>query len=635
MTDQGDRADSAGIELEHPKQTGSATLSTADGEPFDHKAFLKHLTGRPGVYRMFDGGGKVIYVGKAINLKKRVSSYFNKDHGSSKTAALVAQIRDIDITVTRTGNEALILENNLIKELQPRYNILMRDDKSYPYIRLSVEHEFPALSIHRGKKNRYSRYFGPYPSAGAVRDSLYLLQKIIPVRQCSESYYRNRSRPCLQYQIKRCTAPCVGSVSAEDYGLDVQAATLFLTGKSQLLIEQMTDKMEAAAKHLDFERAANYRDKIASLRRVQEKQFIDGGDQDLDVLAAVSRHGTACIQLFMVRDGRNLGNRSFFPKFEGEESAQEVLSAFIAQHYMEWSLPSLLLVNLELEDSSLLTTALSEKAGRKVRIHRPQRGDRKRWIELAEANAEDAVKRRLVNRASLAQRYEHLRIALALDETPRRLECFDISHTMGEATVASCVVFDLQGPLKSDYRRFNITDITPGDDYAAMEQAISRRYSRVKKGEAPLPDVLFIDGGKGQLGKVKAVIESLGLSDLLVIGVSKGPERRAGEEQLHRMDSGERVQLSADSPALHLIQHIRDEAHRFAITGHRQRRQKRASRSPLEEISGLGPKKRQALLTHFGGLQEVKRAGKHELREVSGINQRLAELIYDTFHAAE
>ncbi|MBL4621288.1 MAG: excinuclease ABC subunit UvrC [Immundisolibacteraceae bacterium] len=610
------------------------TVDKAEQE-FDSKGFLKHLTGRPGVYRMINAAGKVIYVGKAKNLKKRVSSYFSKDHGNTKTAALVGQIRDIEIIITRTANEALILESNLIKDLQPRYNILMRDDKSYPYIRLSTEHDYPALSIHRGKKNGKSRYFGPYPSAGAVRDSLYLMQKIIPVRQCSESYFRNRSRPCLQHQIKRCSAPCVGEVTDQDYAADVELATLFLTGKSQLLLDQMAERMAEASADLDFERAAGYRDKVVSLRRVQEKQFIDGSDQHLDVLAAVSLHGVACIQLFMVRDGRNLGNRTFFPKFEGEEQAADVLAAFIAQHYLEWELPNELLVNLKLEDVDLLAEALGEQAGRKIKIRRPQRGDRKRWIELAEANAEEGVNRKLVNRASIAERYERLRKALNLPSTPKRLECFDISHTMGEATVASCVVIDLQGPLKSDYRRFNISGITPGDDYAAMEQALRRRYSRLKKGEAAFPDVLFIDGGKGQLSRVAKVLDELEIKDLCVIGVSKGPERKAGEELLHRLDSGEEFQLSADSPALHLIQHIRDESHRFAITGHRERRRKRVGSSPLEQIPGLGPKKRQSLLTHFGGLQEVKRAGKHELLQVTGINQQLAELVYDRFHGGD
>ena len=626
------------VESSEPQSVDAASADSpveAPEQGFDSKRFLKHLTGRPGVYRMLNAAGKVIYVGKAKNLKKRVSSYFSKDHGNSKTTALVAQICDIEIIVTRTANEALILESNLIKELQPRYNILMRDDKSYPYIRLSTEHVFPALSIHRGKKNAKSRYFGPYPSAGAVRDSLYLMQKIIPVRQCSESYFRNRSRPCLQHQIKRCTAPCVGEVTDQDYAADVELATLFLTGKSQLLLDQMAQRMAEASASLDFERAAGYRDKVVSLRRVQEKQFIDGSDQHLDVLAAVSLHGVACIQLFMVRDGRNLGNRTFFPKFEGEEKAADVLAAFIAQHYLEWELPNELLVNLKLEEVDLLAEALGEQAGRKIKILRPQRGDRKRWIELAEANAEEGVNRKLVNRASIAERYERLRKALKLPTTPKRLECFDISHTMGEATVASCVVFDLQGPLKSDYRRFNISGITPGDDYAAMEQALRRRYSRLKKGEAVFPDVLFIDGGKGQLSRVTKVLNELEIKDLCVIGVSKGPERRAGEELLHRLDSGEEFQLSADSPALHLIQHIRDESHRFAITGHRERRRKRVGGSPLEEIPGLGPKKRQSLLTHFGGLQEVKRAGKHELQQVTGINQRLAELVYDRFHGGD
>jgi excinuclease ABC subunit C len=605
---------------------------------FDARAFLKTLTGRPGVYRMLDGEGKVLYVGKARNLKKRVSSYFQRSQTHPKTRALVAQIQGVEVTVTHTENEALLLENNLIKELKPRYNILLRDDKSYPYIFLSTDDEFPRLAYHRGAKRAKGRYFGPYPSAGAVRESLNLLQKLFRVRQCEDNFFRNRSRPCLQYQIKRCTAPCVGLVSPEAYAEDVRHTIMFLEGKSPAVIDELVQQMEAASRELKFEAAAEYRDLIASLRRVQETQYVSGEGGDLDVIAAVVESGLACVQVFYVRGGRNLGNKTFFPRHaEGTEPA-EVLAAFIAQYYLAGrtghAVPAEILVNAEPEGAELLEAVLSEQSGRKVHIAARQRGERARWVQMAVANAQTAISAQAASKANLLHRFEALQDALGLDDLPQRLECFDISHTMGEATVASCVVMDnLNGPLKSDYRRFNIEDITPGDDYAAMRQALTRRYTRLKKGEGKLPDILLIDGGKGQVAEAEAVLEELQISGVFLLGVAKGPARRPGQEVL--VLSGKKAPsiLPSDSPALHLIQQIRDEAHRFAITGHRQRRAKARTTSVLEEVEGLGPKRRQMLLRQFGGLQEVARAGVEDLASIPGISKQLAQRVYDAFHA--
>jgi excinuclease ABC subunit C len=597
---------------------------------FDSATFLNTLTSRPGVYRMIDGDDTVIYVGKAKNLKKRVSSYFRKTGLTSKTRVMVSQIADIETTVTHTENEALILENNLIKELMPRYNILLRDDKTYPYLLISAD-KFPRLSLHRGAKRKKGKYFGPYPSAGAVRESLNLLQRIFPVRQCDDSYYQNRSRPCLQYQIKRCTAPCVDLISEADYQKDVEHTVLFLEGKNQLVMDELSSQMETASTELDFEKAALIRDKIISLRRVQERQYVSSEQGDLDVLAAEIRDGTAVVEVCFIRGGRSLGNKSYFPKGSSDSKPEELLSAFIPQYYLGKDVPSEILLSHIPEDMALLEEVLKTESKHRVQLRKPQRGNSVRWMKMATTNAEISLNQRLSSRANLLKRFELLQTALDMDEMPKRIECFDISHTSGEKTVASCVVFGLEGAIKSDYRKFNIEGITPGDDYAAMNQALTRRFTRLQKGEGKRPDLLLIDGGKGQLTEAKSVMADLQL-DIDMLGIAKGPERRPGEESLFLVGRAGEVILPPDSPALHLLQQVRDEAHRFAITGHRQRRAKARKTSSLETIDGLGPKRRQKLLQQFGGLQEVKRAGVEDLARVDGISVALAQKVYDVFH---
>jgi excinuclease ABC subunit C len=607
---------------------------------FDAREYIQTLPNKPGVYRMLDDTGTVMYVGKARNLKKRVSSYFTRATSSFKTRAMVEQIRAIEVTVTNNETEALLLENNLIKSFKPKYNIVLRDDKSYPYIFVSANQHFPRLSFHRGAKREAGHYFGPYPSASAARETLYLLQKLFPVRQCEDNFYRNRSRPCLQYQIKRCTAPCVGLVDEETYREDVRHAEMFLEGKSNAVIDELVSRMEAAAAALEFERAARYRDQIASLRRIQEKQYISGEGGDLDVIACGVKNGVGCVQVFYIRGGRNLGNKTYFPKHSGEENARDILAAFIPQFYLAGDsgsralheAPAEILLNHSIAEADILQQALSSQAGRRVNLSRPVRGERLRWIKLAEDNAIHALNSHLASKTNMLKRFEALQDALALENVPQRLECFDISHTMGEATVASCVVFDINGPVKSDYRRFNIEGITSGDDYAAMHQALTRRYTRLKEGEEKMPDILFIDGGKGQVAQAVSVLEELQVTDVLIVGVAKGLERKPGLETLVIPGQQQGVHMPGDSPALHLIQHIRDEAHRFAITGHRQRRSKARSKSILEEIEGLGAKRRQQLLKQFGGLQELTRAGVEDLAGVHGISRQLAQRIYDALH---
>ena len=597
---------------------------------FDSVAFLKTLTNRPGVYRMIDASNTVLYVGKAKNLKKRVSSYFRASGLSSKNRVMVSQIANIEITVTHTENEALILENNLIKELMPRYNILLRDDKTYPYLFISDD-PFPRIGLHRGAKRKAGRYFGPYPSAGAVRESLHLLQKLFPVRQCDDSYYQNRSRPCLQYQIKRCTAPCVGLVSKEDYQRDIEHTILFLEGKNQQVLDDLSEQMAMASAGLEFEEAAIIRDKVASLRRVQERQYITSEQGDLDVLAAIVRDGITVVEVSFIRGGRSLGSKSYFPKGSGNSSEEELLAAFIPQYYLGKNVPSEILVSHNFDDMALLQEVLKSESKHRVVIRRPQRGNSVRWMKMALTNAEISLVQRLSSRSNFLKRFEALQEALNLEEMPKRIECFDISHTSGEKTVASCVVFGLEGAIKSDYRKFNIEGITGGDDYAAMNQALSRRFLRLQKGEGKRPDLLLIDGGKGQLTEAISVMTELQL-DIDILGIAKGPARKPGEETLFLVGQAGEVNLSADSPALHLLQQVRDEAHRFAITGHRQRRAKVRNTSPLEAVEGMGPKRRQKLLQQFGGLQEVQRAGVEDIASVEGISQSLAQKIYDAFH---
>jgi excinuclease ABC subunit C len=599
---------------------------------FDARGFLRTLTSLPGVYRMLDEHERVLYVGKARSLKKRVSSYFRSSGLTPKTQALMRQVHSVEVTVTNTEAEALILENNLIKTHKPRYNILLRDDKSYPWIYLSSEDEFPRLSLHRGARTRKGRYFGPYPNAGAARDSLHLLQKMFRVRQCEDSFFSNRRRPCLQYQIDRCTAPCVGLISPREYARHVHHTVLFLDGKSSRLKDELVQRMEKMAARQEYEQAAIYRDQIASLNRVQERQYVSGESGDLDIVAGTVSAGVACVQVFFIRNGVNLGNKHFFPRIPADSSLRDVLSAFVAQYYLSHPVPAVLLTNSELEDADLLAQALAARAGQKVRLQHRVRGEKARWLKMGVANAEQALAARLGSQAGMNQRLEVLRRELRLEETPARIECFDISHTQGEGTVASCVVFDREGARKSDYRRFNIRDVVPGDDYAAMEQALLRRYTRLKKEDCRLPDIVLIDGGKGQVSVAERILEELQVTETLIVGVSKGPERKAGMEILHIPAQDRTLDLEASSPALHLVQQIRDEAHRFAITGHRQRRARARKVSPLEGIPGVGPRRRQQLLKQFGGLQEVARAGIEDLCKVSGISPALARQIYDTFH---
>lgn len=604
-------------------------------QTFDASAFLATCSGRPGVYRMFDAEARLLYVGKAKNLKKRLASYFRKTGLAPKTAALVARIAQVETTITANETEALLLEQTLIKEWRPPYNILLRDDKSYPYVFLS-DGQYPRLGIHRGAKRAKGRYFGPYPSAGAIRESLSLLQKTFMVRQCEDSYFSNRTRPCLQYQIKRCKGPCVGLVETGEYAEDVRHSVMFLEGRSQQLHNELNAEMEKAAMALDFEKAAQLRDQIGLLRRVQDQQHMEGGSGDVDVIAAFVNPGGACVHLISVRGGRVLGSKNFFPQVGIEEDTAEVMAAFLSQYYLgnaERELPGELIVNVVHEDFATLIEALHTLRGRQLDISHRVRGTRARWQQLAVTNAEQALGARLANRQHMAARFEALAQVLGLDEVPQRLECYDISHSSGEATVASCVVFGPEGPLKSDYRRFNIEGVTAGDDYAAMHQALMRRFSRIKGGEGKLPDVLLVDGGKGQLNMARDVMQELGLSDLTLLGVAKGVTRKAGFETLYLNDVAHEFTLKGDSPALHLIQQIRDEAHRFAISGHRARRGKARRTSSLEDVAGVGPKRRRELLKHFGGLQELSRASIDEIAKAPGISKKLAESIYANLHS--
>ena len=606
------------------------------GAAFDSSDFLAGCSSRPGVYRMFDAEARLLYVGKASNLKKRLASYFRKSGLAPKTAALVARIAQIETTITGNETEALLLEQTLIKEWRPPYNILLRDDKSYPYVLLTSEDEYPRLGIHRGAKKGKGRFFGPYPSGLAIRESLNLLQKTFQVRQCEDSYFKNRTRPCLQYQIKRCKGPCVGLVSPEEYAEDVRHSAMFLEGRSNLLTDELSAAMEKAAAALDFERAAELRDQIALLRRVQDQQSMEGGTGDVDVVAAMVSPGGACVHLISVRGGRVLGSKNFFPQVAIEEEPADVLAAFLAQYYLgsaERNLPNELIVNCVHEDFPTLAAAIAEVRGRELAISHRVRGTRARWQQLAVTNAEQALVARLANRQHVAARMEALGEALGMDQPPQRLECFDISHSSGEATVASCVVFGPEGPLKSDYRRFNIEGVTAGDDYAAMHQALTRRFRRLKEGEGKMPDILLVDGGKGQLNMAREVLQELAVVDLVLLGVAKGVTRKPGLETLYLNDAEHEFTLPGDSPALHLIQQIRDEAHRFAITGHRARRGKARRTSSLEEVPGVGPKRRRDLLKHFGGLQELTRASAEEIAKAPGISKKLAESIYTALHS--
>ncbi len=598
----------------------------------NHKIFVKSLPQRPGIYKMIGDDDVVLYIGKARDLQKRVASYFRASGLSPKNQSMMSLMREIQVTVTHTENEALLLENNLIKAEKPRFNILLRDDKSYPYLYISTEDDFPRLDLHRGARKKQGRFFGPYPSVTAVRDSLSLLQKTFGVRQCKNSFFESRSRPCLQYQIKRCTAPCTGMISKEDYAEDVRMITMFLEGKSRELVEEVVEKMEQASEQKDFELAAVYRDRVAALKRVQEKQYINGTGGDIDVMAVELDQGAACVQVMFIRDGRHLGSRSYFPLRTAGNDAADIVSAFVSQYYVQKDVPPQIYVDQQLIDAELLQTALSQQSGHRVKLTVPSRGAPRRWMQMAKINASDALRRQQVSRSSLRKRFEALTEAFGFESMPERIECFDVSHTQGEATVASCVVFSLEGPLKSDYRRYNIENITPGDDYAAMTQVLERRYRRLKEGGGKWPDLVLIDGGKGQLGRAEAVMLELQVSGVTLMGVAKGPARKPGHEQLFLSGQSQPTILPPDSPASHLIQQIRDEAHRFAIAGHRHRRGKARRRSPLEDIPGIGEKRRQGLLKRLGGLQEVARAGVEDLASVPGVSPALAQRIYESFH---
>lgn len=580
---------------------------------------------------MLDATGEIIYVGKASNLRNRVRSYFRGSHGP-KTTVLVRQITGIEVTVTHTEAEALILEHSLIKQHRPRYNIMLRDDKSYPYVHINTTAEFPRIAFHRGAQ-RGGRYFGPYPSAQAVRSSLGELQRLFQLRPCPDSTFKNRSRPCLQHQIGRCSAPCVGLITAEDYERDVEQAMQFLQGNSSAVIDELVQRMEKAAAELDFERAAQNRDRIGWLRKISQKQYVDGETAvDADVLAIKLEGDIAAVAVLFIRGGRTLGQETQFPKLPADITPEEFLTEFLARFYLERAAPAELILPLAPNDKTVLQKAIAERAGRSVQLKTGVRGERRKWLEMAEQSLGQAQATRQVSSATARQQRAALQDALQLSDAPARMECFDISHTMGEATVASCVVFDAEGPRKSDYRRFNISGITPGDDYAAMKQAVTRRYQRLQAGEAALPDILFIDGGKGQLSQARDVMAELGVVGVTLVGVAKGPERKAGLEQLFIDDDPTPVRMEENSPALHLIQQIRDEAHRFAIAGHRARRGKARTRSTLEDINGLGPKRRSQLMKQFGGIQGISRASVDDLAAVEGVSAKLAQRIYDTFH---
>ncbi len=603
-------------------------------EKFDSASFLKTVPHKPGVYRMLSVDDKILYVGKAKDLKNRVSSYFRSNLVNSRIYSMVKQIRDVQITITNTEAEALLLESNLIKKHLPRYNILLRDDKSYPYIYLS-KHQYPRLTFHRGAKKAKGQYFGPYPSAGAVREALGLLQKLFQVRQCENSYFSNRSRPCLQFQIQRCTAPCTQEISEQDYSLGVRHTVQFLQGKSKQVIDELVESMDVSTAKLAFEQSALYRDQIEKLRQVSQQQSISGGQGDVDVIACQFASNVASVQVLTMRKGNNLGNKNFFPKvpaFYKDEEINEshVLTSFMAQYYLSREIPAEILMSHKPDGEETLEEMLTLKAERKVALSYRLRGDRSRWVDMALRNAQHALSTHLASKAGIQKRVLALQSELNLDYIPARMECFDISHTMGEATVASCVVFGLEGAIKSEYRRYNIEGIVGGDDYAAMNQVLRRRFKKVAEGEVKLPDILLIDGGKGQVTQAIEVLQDLQIIGVDIIGVTKGEGRRQDNDTL--TIGKQKIYLPAHSSALHLIQQIRDEAHRFAITGHRQRRQKARNTSPLEGIAGLGPKRRQSLLKQFGGIRAVTRASVDELSKVNGISAQLAEKIYDTFH---
>jgi len=595
----------------------------------DPSAFIDGLPHRPGVYRMLNSAGEALYVGKALDLRKRVASYFQKPPPSPRIQLMLAHVATIETTVTRSEAEALLLESNLIKSLSPRYNILFKDDKSYPYLMLS-RHRFPRLGFHRGPLDGQHHYYGPFPNAGAVRESIQLLQKVFRIRTCEDTVFANRSRPCLLHQIRRCTAPCVALVTESDYAEDVSSAELFLAGKEDVVVNRLEQRMNAASARTDYEEAAVFRDQIAALRKVQERQFVSGEGGDTDVIACGRAAGIACVNLTMIRGGHHLGDKNFFPRNADDCSVEQIVEAFMVQHYLQHSPPHHIVVAAA--PTQTLEALLSERARRKINVHARPTGMRKAWLQMVEHNAQLGAEQALGRQANQEARLNALQQALELPDTVQRIECFDISHTMGEATVASCVVYDRSAMQKSDYRRFNITGIEPGDDYGAMREVLSRRYRRIVAGEGRLPDLVLIDGGKGQLAIATEVFAELGLIDVAVAAVAKGEERRPGEERLLLPNRPAPILLGGGHPGLHLVQQIRDEAHRFAIEGHRARRGKPRAGSSLESIAGIGAKRRQRLLSRFGGLRGLLSASVDDLTQVEGISRTLAEKIYYELH---
>ena len=604
---------------------------------FNSKKFVSSLTSRPGIYCMKNNNDKVIYIGKAKNLKKRVSSYFNRaDSAPIKTQVMMKQVDNIDVTITETESEALILENNLIKEYKPKYNIIFRDDKSYPYIYLTTTHKFPRFNYYRGSLKGKGKYFGPFPSAGSVKKTLNLIQKLFLIRSCEDSVFANRSRPCLQYQIKRCSAPCVNYITKEDYQSDIDNAVLFIEGKKEKIIKTLIEPMQIAADELDYEKAAKLRDQIRSVREIQEKQYAGGKVNDVDIVVCAKNNNQACIQLSFIRSGLNLGSRKYYPRHIEEQSESDLIQAFLSQFYLNnkklKKYPAEILVSHDIDEKTLVETVIYEKFKQNIKIKYKVRGERAKWLSIAKENATLDLRQKLAINENLTKRYKALQDLLSFAEPIEKMECFDISHMQGESTVGSCVVFGKNGAIKEQYRKFNIENITKGDDYAATSQIIRRRYMRLIKENNILPDLILIDGGKGQINVAKKELDELQLSHILILGIAKGPSRKAGMENLILSIDNEIIECDSASPALHLIQHIRDEAHRFAIMAHRQKRKKKRNRSILEEIEGIGNKRRQLLIRHFGGLQGVSKASINELTKVSGINKNLAKKIYETIH---
>jgi excinuclease ABC subunit C len=599
---------------------------------FDGKAVAARLPTRPGVYLMKDSEETPLYVGKAKNLRKRVSSYFDARPKGDRIMRMVARINQIEVSLTRTEGEALLLENEWIKSLKPRYNVLLRDDKSYPLIAISTDHEFPRIAFHRGARDKSRTYFGPYPSASSVRESINLIQKLFRIRNCEDSYFSHRNRPCLQYQIRRCTAPCVGLVSQKEYADQVKDTALFLQGRNQKVMTRLIARMEQAAESLEFEIAAMFRDQINALKQMQAQQFISGRQPDIDFIALSGERGQVCVQVMSVRGGRNLGQRNYYPSQTEGYTSGEVLEAFLGQYYQKRHPPADIVISHGLQNEELLESVFTETADHRVAIQSRPRGQRRKMLESVLINARQALQMRLAGRANMAAQFEALQTTLSLDETPSSVECFDISHTSGNQTVGACVVFDGNGPVKSSYRRYNLKGITPGDDYAALHQVLSRRYGKIQAEDGVLPDLLIIDGGKGQLSQAEDVLAELGLTGIPLLGIAKGRSRRAGHEEWILSSPARSYRPGPESPASHLVQQVRDEAHRFAITGHRGQRQKAATKSRLEKIPGIGARRRRALLNHFGGLQGVKKAGIEELSSVPGISRVLAEEIFRALH---